>query len=60
MNEKGGEIMLYACEEHIELAMDVIVDEHEAAPIIEKTDQETQISTTCSFCEKTAIYSIAK
>ncbi|WP_100374306.1 CxxH/CxxC protein [Bacillus sp. FJAT-45037] len=52
--------MLYACEEHIELAMDVIVDEHEAAPIIEKTDQETQISTTCSFCEKTAIYSIAK
>ncbi len=29
--------MTYACQEHVELAMDTIMDEDEALPIIEKT-----------------------
>jgi CxxH/CxxC protein (TIGR04129 family) len=52
--------MEFACEEHIELAMDIVVDEYEAAPIIEKVREEEQLSTTCSYCEKPAVYTIAK
>ncbi len=52
--------MYHACEEHIELAMDIIIDEHEAAPIIEKYTEEKSLSTVCSFCEKPAIYHISK
>ncbi|WP_245308284.1 CxxH/CxxC protein [Halalkalibacter urbisdiaboli] len=57
---KDGKPMYHACEEHIELAMDIIIDEHEAAPIIEKYTEEKSLSTVCSFCEKPAIYHISK
>lgn len=50
--------MYYACEEHIELALDVVVDEKEAAPIINKLTDEQTLSTTCSFCKNKATYSI--
>ncbi len=50
--------MYYACQEHIELALDVVVDEQELAPIIDKLTDEQILSTKCSFCENEAIYSI--
>ncbi|MCM2676420.1 CxxH/CxxC protein [Alkalicoccobacillus plakortidis] len=52
--------MYYACDEHIELALDVVVDENEVFPVMEKLTQEQALSTTCSFCEKQAIYSVTK
>lgn len=51
--------MYYACQEHIELALDVVVDEKELAPVINKIEDQTNLSTTCSFCEKEAIYTIS-
>lgn len=50
--------MYYACQEHIELALDIVVDEQQLAPIIEKITDEQALSTMCSFCESVAIYSI--
>ena len=45
--------------EHIELAIDMTVDEQEAAPIIDKVEANNDmLSTTCSFCENEAIYSV--
>ncbi|OMP66422.1 CxxH/CxxC protein [Domibacillus epiphyticus] len=43
---------MYCCSEHVELALDIAVDENETAPVIEKTDEET----ACEFCERVAIY----
>nr|WP_204468876.1 CxxH/CxxC protein [Shouchella xiaoxiensis] len=48
--------MIFACEEHIELALDVAVDEWETAPIVEKYKEEKN----CSYCEQTAIYTLTK
>ncbi len=45
---------IYCCEEHVELALDIIVDECEAAPILQKLDGFPQMK--CGYCEKEAIY----
>ncbi|MDT8862798.1 CxxH/CxxC protein [Alkalihalobacillus sp. MEB130] len=51
--------MYYACDEHIEVAIDMIVDEVELAPVVEKINEEkAPLSTTCSFCESVAIYTV--
>ncbi|WP_078556353.1 CxxH/CxxC protein [Bacillus alkalicellulosilyticus] len=46
----------FACHEHVELAMEHIIDECEAAPAIEKVDNNSNLSTTCSFCTSPALY----
>ncbi|WP_110114486.1 CxxH/CxxC protein [Bacillus sp. CGMCC 1.16541] len=46
---------IYCCEEHVELALDVAVDEIELAPVFEKIEPEQQ-SSTCEYCESNAIY----
>ncbi|HZG72146.1 MAG TPA: CxxH/CxxC protein [Chondromyces sp.] len=47
--------MIYCCSEHVELALDIIVDEYETAPKIEKTEGN-EVSTTCEYCENPAEY----
>lgn len=51
-------LMYYCCEEHVELAIDMIVDEEEKAPIMEKIEVEKQLSTLCTFCAEKAIYQL--
>ena len=46
--------MTYCCEDHVELALDMFVDETETFPILTKV--ENNLSTTCEYCEKPAIY----
>ncbi|WP_132747407.1 CxxH/CxxC protein [Scopulibacillus darangshiensis] len=46
----------YCCLEHVELALDIIVDECETAPMMKALLNEEQLSTTCEFCDKPAIY----
>jgi CxxH/CxxC protein (TIGR04129 family) len=48
--------MIYCCEEHIDLALDVIVDEYEVAPDLKKLTNSTELSTSCEYCSKGAIY----
>jgi CxxH/CxxC protein (TIGR04129 family) len=43
---------MFCCLEHIELALDIAVDEHETAPIMEKVKE----AVSCGFCEKQAVY----
>lgn len=47
---------MYCCEEHIELAIDMYVDEKELAPEIEKLDKNRKLSTSCEMCTNPAIY----
>lgn len=51
--------MYYCCEDHVELALDIVVDENELAPILEKLEPEKQLSTHCHFCSQQAIYRIS-
>ncbi|WLD93362.1 CxxH/CxxC protein [Alkalihalobacillus sp. AL-G] len=51
--------MIPCCKEHIDLALDVIVDEHETAPVMKKLTENEQISTTCEYCNKPAIYMVS-
>ncbi|WP_081414216.1 CxxH/CxxC protein [Metabacillus indicus] len=44
------------CEEHIELAIDMYVDEHETAPEIEKIREINKLSTSCELCTNPAVY----
>jgi CxxH/CxxC protein (TIGR04129 family) len=56
---KGLRKMIYCCEEHVELALDVIVDDYEIAPKLEKITNPDKISTACEYCEKSAVYMVA-
>lgn len=47
--------MIYCCEEHVDIALDTIVDEYETFPILSKIPED-QLSTTCEYCEKRALY----
>ncbi|MDE3840451.1 CxxH/CxxC protein [Bacillus methanolicus] len=51
--------MIYCCEEHVELALDVIVDDYETAPVLTKISDEKQLLITCGYCEKPAVYIVA-
>lgn len=50
---------VYCCEEHVELALDVIVDECETAPIMEKVNTAGELSTACEYCRNEAAYLVA-
>jgi CxxH/CxxC protein (TIGR04129 family) len=47
--------MYKCCENHIELAIDIYVDEKEMAPEIEKISVDNQ-GISCDFCKNQAIY----
>jgi CxxH/CxxC protein (TIGR04129 family) len=51
--------MIKACDEHIELAIDIMVDEKELAPEINLLTDDEKLSTTCEFCQKNAIYIVS-
>ena len=53
---RTGFIMIYCCKEHVELALDIIVDEHETAPILEQIKDGENLSTTCEYCQVPASY----
>ncbi|MFC0525982.1 CxxH/CxxC protein [Pontibacillus salicampi] len=48
---------LYVCQEHIEKALDVVVDEYETFPVMEEVNNE--ISTTCEYCGERSAYMVA-
>ncbi|MFO1442258.1 CxxH/CxxC protein [Bacillus sp. Bva_UNVM-123] len=51
--------MIYSCEEHIDIAIDTIVDEYETFPQLTKVTEEEKLSTTCEYCQNQAIYIVA-
>lgn len=51
--------MYYCCEEHVELAIDSIVDEEEVAPVLEKLESNLNLSTSCFYCSEQAKYKVS-
>ncbi|MFE8701996.1 CxxH/CxxC protein [Cytobacillus sp. FJAT-54145] len=50
--------MIYCCEEHVEMAIDIVVDEYETFPVLSKITDEN-LSTGCEYCRNRAIYMVA-
>ncbi len=53
-----AEKMIYCCEEHVDIALDTIVDEYETYPVLTKIDVDN-LSTSCEYCQNTAVYMVA-
>jgi len=47
--------LIYACEDHIDLAIDDFLVENETFPVLTKADK-----ATCSYCENVAEYVLNK
>nr|WP_096437964.1 CxxH/CxxC protein [Alteribacter populi] len=52
--------MYYCCEEHIDMAIEDIVDYYALPPKIDKLTDEKQLSTTCNYCSNNAFYQVDK
>lgn len=53
---KGLVMMIHCCLEHVELALDIIVDEYEVAPKMRELTAEEKLSTGCEYCQNSAVY----
>ncbi|MDQ0257595.1 CxxH/CxxC protein (TIGR04129 family) [Evansella vedderi] len=51
--------MYYSCIEHIEVAMEEVIDESGMPPELTFIDEKLKSSTTCSFCNEQAKYKIS-
>ncbi|MFZ3590486.1 CxxH/CxxC protein [Bacillus sp. DJP31] len=51
--------MINACAEHVDIAIDTIVDEYEIAPEIKLLTETEKLSTTCGYCKEKAIYIVS-
>lgn len=50
-------MIIYSCEEHVDIALDTIVDELFTLPVLTKVDVDN-LSTTCEYCQKPAVYMV--
>ena len=50
--------MIYSCEEHVEIALDDIVDKYQTYPVLSQIAVDNP-STSCEYCEKQAVYMVA-
>lgn len=50
---------LYVCQEHVELALDKVVDECETFPSLEAVNHSQNLSPTCEYCVEKAAYIVA-
>jgi len=50
--------MIYACLDHVELALEAVMDETQSAPLLEELSDTQKLSTTCEYCKDPAIYMV--
>jgi CxxH/CxxC protein (TIGR04129 family) len=50
--------LIYCCEEHVDLALDMVVDEFETFPVLSKVTGDN-LSTGCEYCQNRAVYIVA-
>jgi len=55
---KGSVILYTVCEEHVDEALDTVVDEEDKIPMFELLTDEEKLSTVCNFCKAPAKYKI--
>ncbi|WP_249414109.1 CxxH/CxxC protein [Alteribacter keqinensis] len=53
-------MMYFSCSEHIDMAIEDIVDYYALPPKIDKLTEEEQLSTACKYCDSKALYRIDK
>lgn len=51
--------MIYCCKEHVEMALDEVVDQYEVAPVLKELTEEERLSTTCAYCTEQPAYVVA-
>ncbi|MFB1081552.1 CxxH/CxxC protein [Jeotgalibacillus sp. JSM ZJ347] len=49
-------LRIFCCKEHVELALDVLIDETEEVPLLKTVDNQQELSTKCEYCDEPAIY----
>ncbi|WP_232299486.1 MULTISPECIES: CxxH/CxxC protein [Pontibacillus] len=50
---------LFVCQDHVDRGIDVIVDECETFPDLNKLEDSNNLSTTCEYCSGLATYIVA-
>lgn len=50
--------MIYCCKEHVELALDVVVDDFETFPILTEVPVD-KTPKSCEYCGQPAAYIVA-
>ncbi|NWQ40844.1 CxxH/CxxC protein [Bacillus sp. EB106-08-02-XG196] len=50
--------MVYCCEEHVDLALDLVMVGFETLPILSKVTGDN-LSTGCEYCQNRAVYIVA-
>jgi CxxH/CxxC protein (TIGR04129 family) len=50
--------VIKCCGEHVDIAIEIIVDEYEIAPKIDKISED-ELSTSCEYCLNTAMYVVS-
>ncbi len=50
---------IFSCETHINHALDMFVAEEKTFPMMEKLNDEEMLSTSCTYCNISAIYLVA-
>lgn len=59
ISKENTRMKIICCKEHAELAIDVIVDEFEAAPVVELLTGKGELSTTCEYCDEPGAYKVS-
>nr|WP_251132611.1 MULTISPECIES: CxxH/CxxC protein [unclassified Exiguobacterium] len=57
MKRRRRPVDKYVCLEHVELALDEVVDETEEYPILEEVNSEKTV--TCEYCDQPATYLVS-
>jgi CxxH/CxxC protein (TIGR04129 family) len=50
---------IICCKDHAELAIDIIVDEFETAPVVELLTEKDELSTACEYCNEPGVYKVS-
>lgn len=50
---------IYSCENHIEQVLEDFIEKEEKFPMMAFVEEEEKISTSCTQCEKKALYIVA-
>ncbi|MEH7546765.1 CxxH/CxxC protein [Neobacillus vireti] len=50
--------MIYSCEEHVDIALDDIVDKYQTYPVLSQVSVDNP-TASCEYCEKRAVYMVA-
>ncbi|OEH93083.1 CxxH/CxxC protein [Bacillus solimangrovi] len=50
--------MIYCCKQHVDLALDDVVDLEQTAPLLEEISEDILGNEKCKYCENQALYQV--